>query len=118
MILVTHALHFLSHCDRIYTLDNGRIVEEGSYTQLISDGGNFARLAKEFGGSSGSSESPEESPTSVDVDIKGAKAKSDLASRAGGSGKLEGRLIVKEKRSTGSMSWSGMYHVLIVAWMA
>ena len=36
------------------------------------------------------------------------KLKSDSKQRAGaGTGKLEGRLIVAEKRTTGSVSWGG-----------
>ena len=48
-ILVTHQLHVLPHADRIFCMQEGRIVEEGTYQELIANGGNFARLADKFG---------------------------------------------------------------------
>jgi ABC-type multidrug transport system ATPase subunit len=48
-ILVTHAIHFLPKVDYIYTMVNGRIVERGSYNDLIQSGGEFAKFVTEFG---------------------------------------------------------------------
>ncbi|KAK0235808.1 ABC protein [Armillaria nabsnona] len=102
VILVTHAVHFLSHCDYIYTLDDGSIVEQGTYQKLLADDGNFARLVTEFGGTSSS---PETSDASDDDGLEEIKSKSAQASGKG-TGKLEGRLIVKERRTTGSVPWT------------
>lgn len=102
MILVTHAVHFLSHCDYIYTLDDGSIVEQGTYQNLLVDNGNFARLVTEFGGTSSS---PETSDASDGDGLEEIKSKSAQASGKG-TGKLEGRLIVKERRTTGSVPWT------------
>lgn len=52
VILVTHALHFLSQVDYIFTMNNGTISEHGTYQQLVANGSDFARLDKEFGGAS------------------------------------------------------------------
>ncbi|KIM40488.1 hypothetical protein M413DRAFT_19157 [Hebeloma cylindrosporum] len=106
VIFVTHALHFLSYCDYIYTLRNGRVAEQGTFQQLIAAKGEFARLDKEFGGSDAEQET--EKVKSLDaVNMKeDVKSKVALASReaATGTGKLEGKLIVKEHRTTGSIS--------------
>ncbi|KAG1747098.1 ABC protein [Suillus paluster] len=118
VILVTHAIHFLSQVDHIYTLNNGVITESGTYDELISHGGDFARLDLEFGGhaSEGKDEdqaeeiTPQTGVTIEDVKLKSKKARE----KATGSGKIEGRLIVKEKRSTGSVSW-GVYWTYLVA---
>jgi ATP-binding cassette subfamily C (CFTR/MRP) protein 1 len=48
-ILVTHALHFLPYVDNIITIDNGHVVEQGTYTELMAREGAFSRLVKEFG---------------------------------------------------------------------
>ncbi|KAJ7116426.1 P-loop containing nucleoside triphosphate hydrolase protein [Mycena epipterygia] len=102
VILVTHALHFLSQCHYIYTLENGRISEHGSYQELLDKKGEFARLDKEFGGGgSGEGESAENLVT-VTVTVEELKMKS---AKAGGTGKVAGKLIVKERRTTGSVSW-------------
>ncbi|MEA2694313.1 MAG: hypothetical protein QOJ16_3700, partial [Acidobacteriota bacterium] len=34
------------HADRIYVLRAGRVVEEGTYEELVRQGGLFARLAE------------------------------------------------------------------------
>ncbi len=67
--------------------------------------GNFARLVTEFGGTSSS---PETSDASDDDGLEEIKSKSAQASGKG-TGKLEGRLIVKERRTTGSVPWTGEY---------
>ncbi|KAG2075298.1 ABC protein [Suillus decipiens] len=118
VILVTHAIHFLSQVDYIYTLNNGIITESGTYEELISRGGDFARLDLEYGGdaSEGKDEDrAEEGTPPTGITIDDVKMKSERArEKATGSGKLEGRLIAKEKRSTGSVSW-GVYWTYLVA---
>ena len=37
MIVIAHRLSTLQHCDRIYKLERGEIVEVGSYRDMISD---------------------------------------------------------------------------------
>jgi len=34
-IMVTHAVEFLDHADRILVMENGMIIEDGKYSQLI-----------------------------------------------------------------------------------
>lgn len=41
-IVIAHRLSTIRHCDRIIVLDGGRIVEDGTYKQLIRQGGFFA----------------------------------------------------------------------------
>lgn len=48
-VLVTHALHFLPYVDNIITIDHGKIVEQGTYNELIARNGAFSRLVEEFG---------------------------------------------------------------------
>ncbi|KAF7289946.1 ABC protein [Mycena indigotica] len=105
VILVTHALHFLPQCDHIYTLDNGRIAEAGTYQQLVARGGAFAKLDQEFGGEPTAEQGDEKQKTTVTATVEEAKEK---ARGGAGTGKLEGRLMVKEQRTTGGVSW-GIY---------
>lgn len=117
VILVTHALHFLSQCDYVYTLDNGRIAAQGKYEDLMANTDAFARLMKEFGGEEKHEEEVEEEEvamagtTPAQADVSDAKMKSEAKQKrlGAGSGKLEGRLIVAEKRTTGSVSWGGRF---------
>ena len=49
-------------------------------------------------------------PAKVDVEDVKMKSKRDIAASAG-KGRLEGRLMVAEKRTTGSVSWSSKHLV-------
>ncbi|KAJ7779407.1 hypothetical protein DFH07DRAFT_1030143, partial [Mycena maculata] len=104
VLLVTHALHFLSQCGYIYTLDCGTIAEVSTYSELIAQGGQFARLDSEFGGAEAEGKEGEEEDMQVQVvsvaDIK------EKSAGAAGTGKIEGKLIVKERRTTDGVSWA------------
>ena len=43
-IVIAHRLSTIKQCDRIIYLDNGKIVEDGTYEELINMGGKFAEL--------------------------------------------------------------------------
>ncbi|KZP16437.1 ABC protein [Athelia psychrophila] len=117
VILVTHALHFLSQCDYIYTLKDGRIVERGTYKELVGNAGEFALLDKAYGGAEVLDDMTEDTVEDVMVSkllkqdmtietVKTTLGNSKLERRSGaGTGKIEGRLIAKEIRKTGSVSW-------------
>ncbi|KAI0091325.1 ABC protein [Irpex rosettiformis] len=113
IILVTHALHFLSQCDYVYTVDNGRISAQGKYDDLVQHNEYFAKLMKEFGGEEKHEEEVEAEEAAIDqnipaqVNVEEAKSKSQSQQKrlGAGSGKLEGRLITSEKRTTGSVGW-------------
>ncbi|KAJ3863257.1 P-loop containing nucleoside triphosphate hydrolase protein [Lentinula novae-zelandiae] len=44
-VMVTHKVPAMKMCDRILVVDNGRIVEEGKYDELVQRRGVFATLA-------------------------------------------------------------------------
>ena len=43
-IMIAHRLSTIKHCDRIIVLDGGKIIEDGTYEQLIAKNGFFADL--------------------------------------------------------------------------
>lgn len=45
-IVIAHRLSTIRHCDRIIVLDDGRIIEDGTYDDLIAKGGFFAELVE------------------------------------------------------------------------
>lgn len=49
-ILVTHQLQYVSSCDQVIYVENGRISESGTYTQLMRDKGNFFKLMSTYVG--------------------------------------------------------------------
>lgn len=45
-IVIAHRLSTVKHCDRIIVLDGGKIVEDGTYEELIAKKGTFAELVE------------------------------------------------------------------------
>lgn len=46
ILLIAHRLSTLRHTDRILVFDGGRIVETGSFRQLLNAGGVFSELVR------------------------------------------------------------------------
>lgn len=45
-VVIAHRLSTIQNCSRIVVLDGGRIVEDGTYEQLLAQGGRFAALVE------------------------------------------------------------------------
>ena len=45
-IVIAHRLSTIKHCDRILVLDQGKIIEEGTYEELVAQNGFFAELVE------------------------------------------------------------------------
>lgn len=43
-IVIAHRLSTIQNCDRIYVLDQGKIIEEGSHTELLEREGRYSRF--------------------------------------------------------------------------
>ena len=46
VVMVAHRLSTVENFDRIIMFDNGKIVEEGTYKELMDKNGRFAELVK------------------------------------------------------------------------
>jgi ABC-type multidrug transport system fused ATPase/permease subunit len=45
-IVVAHRLSTIRGADKIYVIENGRVVQEGKYEKLMEESGLFAQLMK------------------------------------------------------------------------
>ena len=43
-LMIAHRLASISYADKIYVLEGGRVIEEGSHTALIEQNGKYTRL--------------------------------------------------------------------------
>ncbi|PYG86630.1 ATP-binding cassette subfamily B protein [Ruminiclostridium sufflavum DSM 19573] len=46
-IIIAHRLSTIKRCDRIYVMEEGRIIETGSHVELMNRGGRYSELWKE-----------------------------------------------------------------------
>ncbi|KAL1706525.1 P-loop containing nucleoside triphosphate hydrolase protein [Schizophyllum commune] len=94
-VLVTHALYVLDRADYVYVVDGGKIVEQGTYQDLMSQGQTFARLVEEYGvknEDAAVTKAEDRSETATIVDAKAVDAPQQA-------------LMQDEERAVGSVSW-------------
>jgi len=101
-VLVTHALHFLPEVDYIYVISNGRIVEQGTYSVLMTDGLEFSKFMKEFGTSKEPEEEVKEEMTLTVEEEEALKKKTTKMRNATASANT---MMQTEERNTGAVSW-------------
>ncbi|CUA66748.1 hypothetical protein RSOLAG22IIIB_00195 [Rhizoctonia solani] len=95
-ILVTHQLHVLPYVDEVIFMDNGRIVERGTYADLVAAGGQFSQLVAEYGVAEEATEQKKESEDAT------ATARDDRAKEANAPA---AKLMQGDERSTGAVGW-------------
>ncbi|KAG9127510.1 hypothetical protein FRC07_012919 [Ceratobasidium sp. 392] len=103
-VLVTHKLNFLPHVDYIITLAGGKVIEKGTYVELMAADGYFSKFITEFG-----TRSPEEEDAPK---AKAAPAVDQPKAKVGAQGKAG--MMQNEERATGSVNWK-VYRAYFVA---
>lgn len=97
-------MHFLPHVDFIITLENGRIAERGTYSELKRGDGPFSRLIAEFGAED-EHEAEDEKEEAAIEDAKGLSSAAPDRSKLTGAG-VGQALIQAEERNAGSLKAS------------
>ncbi|KAJ3517101.1 hypothetical protein NLJ89_g715 [Agrocybe chaxingu] len=92
-ILVTHALRVLDKTDYIYVMDNGKIIEQGTYSDLTANSPVFSRLIEDYGKTDTSSRSS----TTTGGQVGQGKT--------GDASDVDDTLMQLEERLTGAVSW-------------
>ncbi|KAK4686687.1 hypothetical protein P7C73_g3435, partial [Tremellales sp. Uapishka_1] len=112
LILVTHQLDVLPYADLVLVLDRGddnvgRIIQQGTFSQLREEEGVFRTLMQDFGSSSAKVEA-----------VVDAAEDEPVAKKTAATG--GGKLILDEERETGAVSWRvyGNYAKAMGSWPA
>ncbi|KAI9188630.1 P-loop containing nucleoside triphosphate hydrolase protein [Polychytrium aggregatum] len=96
-VLVTHQLHCLPQCDYIIIMQQGRIAEQGSFQELMSQSSVLAGLMKEYGG-------VHETPSEQTESKKQEGKELEIDDRTDEPEEKSGRkLIQEEERMTGGI---------------
>ena len=45
MIIIAHRMSTIEKCDKIFVIEDGKVIEEGGFDQLKSKGGIFTKLS-------------------------------------------------------------------------
>lgn len=93
-ILVTHQLPVLPYADRIFCMEQGKIVTQGTYQELLSQNTNFTRLIEKF-----------VSQPDKKTETEGEEGSKENQKEKKLKGKPKG-LMALEERATGSVAWS------------
>ncbi|RXW15854.1 hypothetical protein EST38_g10001 [Candolleomyces aberdarensis] len=118
-ILVTHSLHVLDKLDYIYVMDNGEVIEEGTYDDLMANSAVFSKLIEEYGNADSDDEEEGQDILDKEAAVKPRKSRklskdgkeldlSDEESNEDGPKKPrdEAALMQAEERNTGAVTWS------------
>lgn len=108
-ILVCHQLHVLPFVDQVIVINNGKIVEQGKYTELMELGGELEKLVRTHGTKSeenAENETENKPEASEAPNEKKAKA-TNVAKSTPSETKpaTASKIITVEGRSVGSVSW-------------
>ena len=95
-VLVTHRLHILPSTDYIYVLDNGEIIESGSYIELMESNGVLTKLMEDI--------EMNESEASKPASTKKAVTESKTSSQDSVKDAKKSKLIIKEGRDVGQVT--------------
>jgi len=98
-------------------MEDGSIVQQGVYSELMESDGPFATLMRDFGGVDQEKKEEEEVEEEEAIEESGNPVMPKItrkltkdqreARKAAGTGKELGKLIVQEKRDVGSIKSSG-----------
>ncbi|KIM43822.1 hypothetical protein M413DRAFT_434825 [Hebeloma cylindrosporum] len=102
-ILVTHALHVLDKTDYIYVMDNGAIIEQGTYEELMANSIVFSHLMEEHGNLEAEADDPSNSRPNRKVKKDGG---GDGSTEEGEPKKDSATLMQTEERNRGAVTWS------------
>eukprot|EP00943_MAST-04B_sp_MAST-4B-sp1_P001402 g1402.t1 len=115
VLLVTNALQYIRFCDRIIVLEGGKIVENGTYDELLAKGTVDIIKSAELQRSNSFDVSGEENEktgltdalSGIEINVEnGSKSTDKKSGEKAATRKQIGQLMTEEKRDVGDIKWS------------
>nr|XP_007990560.2 ATP-binding cassette sub-family C member 11 [Chlorocebus sabaeus] len=117
VVLVTHQLQYLEFCDQIILLENGKICENGTHSELMQKKGKYAQLIQKMHKEAISVTLQDTAKIAEKPQVESqALATSLEESLNGNAGNVpEHQLTQEEEMKEGSLSWRVYHHYIQAA---
>ena len=100
-VLVTHGLHFLPSADYVLCIDDGKIQDQGTHSELSKREGAFKELMEKHGVKEKDEAAKEADKSRIDAETEAEAAKAPTPE----NDQKESRVTEDEMRDEGSVEW-------------
>ncbi|KAL4696147.1 hypothetical protein H8957_001620 [Semnopithecus entellus] len=115
VVLVTHQLQYLEFCDQIILLENGKICENGTHSELMQEKGKYAQLIQKMHKEATSDMLQDTAKIAEKPQVESQALATSLEESLNGNAVPEHQLTQEEEMKEGSLSWRVYHHYIQAA---
>ncbi|XP_034796002.1 ATP-binding cassette sub-family C member 11 [Pan paniscus] len=115
VILVTHQLQYLEFCGQIILLENGKICENGTHSELMQKKGKYAQLIQKMHKEATSDMLQDTAKIAEKPKVESQALATSLEESLNGNAVPEHQLTQEEEMEEGSLSWRVYHHYIQAA---
>uniref|UniRef100_A0A2K6UA00 ATP binding cassette subfamily C member 11 n=1 Tax=Saimiri boliviensis boliviensis TaxID=39432 RepID=A0A2K6UA00_SAIBB len=115
IVLVTHQLQYLEFCDQIILLENGKICENGTHSELIQKKGQYTQLIQKLHKETTWNMLQDTAKIAEKPQVESQALATSQEESLNGNAVLEHQLTKKEEKKEGSLSWRVYHHYIQAA---
>ncbi|XP_014644056.1 PREDICTED: ATP-binding cassette sub-family C member 11 [Ceratotherium simum simum] len=115
VVLVTHQLQYLEFCDQIILLEDGKICEKGTHSELIQKQGRYGQLIQKMFREATQEVLQDTAKRAEEPQVEGQAQTTCREEPLPDNAVLEHQLTQTEKMEEGSLRWSVYHHYIQAA---
>nr|XP_055089148.1 ATP-binding cassette sub-family C member 11 isoform X3 [Symphalangus syndactylus] len=115
VVLVTHQLQYLEFCDQIILLENGKICENGTHSELMQKKGKYAQLIQKMHKEATSDMLQDTAKIAEKPKVESQALATSLEESLNGNAVPEHQLTQEEEMEEGSLRWRVYHHYIQAA---
>ncbi|XP_011521700.1 ATP-binding cassette sub-family C member 11 isoform X5 [Homo sapiens] len=115
VVLVTHQLQYLEFCGQIILLENGKICENGTHSELMQKKGKYAQLIQKMHKEATSDMLQDTAKIAEKPKVESQALATSLEESLNGNAVPEHQLTQEEEMEEGSLSWRVYHHYIQAA---